>query len=288
MNKMSLKFFTPIFLLLFSNAIAKTPTLLWEAEGFKTPESVLFDKRRNVIYVSNIDGKPMDKDGKGTIALLSVDGKTIDQEWVAGLNAPKGLALVDDILYVSDIDRLVAIDVLTKKVVQSYSGKNAKFLNDVVADKDGIIYVSDFIGNAIYRLKDGNFERWLSDKKLETPNGLLIENNKLLVASWGVMTDGFSTKVAGHVKSIDIKNKIISSMTSSKPIGNLDGIESDGKGGYYATDWMAGSIIHIMKTGEFKTILNTEMGSADLGIMSNILLVPMMKNNVVRAYEIID
>lgn len=282
---------TLLFILLSSSATAETLTLAWQAKGFKAPESMLFDKERNVIYVSNVDGKPMDKDGKGSIALLSVDGKKADQEWVTGLNAPKGLALVKNIIYVSDIDTLVAIDVTAKKVIHRYTHEKAKFLNDVVADKEGTVYVSDFLDNTIYRLKDGKFESWLADKKLETPNGLLIENNKLLVGSWGVMTDGFATKVAGHMKSVDLKTKKISSLGNGKPVGNLDGVESDGKGGYFVTDWMAGSIFHINKKGEFKTLLDIESGSADLGVITkddapSLLLIPMMNDNVVRAYSI--
>jgi hypothetical protein len=56
---------------------------------------MFYDRERNVIYVSNVDGKPNDKDAKGSIALLSADGKKVNHDWVTGLNAPKGLALVD-------------------------------------------------------------------------------------------------------------------------------------------------------------------------------------------------
>jgi len=291
MKNTALLILASLLTLSFSNAMAEAPQLAWEAKGFKAPESMLFDKERNVIYVSNVDGKPMDKDGKGSIALLSVDGKKADQEWVTGLNAPKGLALVKNTLYVADINMLVAIDVTKKKIINRYTIEKAKFLNDVVADKDGSVYVSDFLDNTIYRFKDGKLEKWFSDKKLETPNGLLIENNKLFVGSWGVMTDGFATKVAGHMKSVDLKSKEISSLGNAKPAGNLDGIESDGKGGYFVTDWMAGALLHINPNGEFKTLLDIEQGSADLGVISkdgmpNTLLIPMMNDNVVRAYKV--
>ncbi len=271
-------------------ATAQAPKLLWEQKGFKNPESMLYNKKRDAIYVSNVDGKPNDKDKKGSIALLSTDGKTVKQDWVSGLNAPKGLALVGDTLYVADIDTLVAIDVNTQKIIHRYTIKKAKFLNDVVADKNGDVYVSDFLDNTIYRLHDGKIEKWLADKALETPNGLFIENGKLLVGSWGVMTDGFATKKPGHMKSVDLKTKKIDSLGSGKPIGNLDGIESDGKGGYFATDWMAGSVLHINSSGKFKTLLDINQGSADLGIIndkdSTTLLVPMMNDNVVRAYQV--
>ena len=288
-------FILSIFFALMINstlATAESLKLVWEQKGFKAPESMLFDKERNVIYVSNIDGKPDDKDESGSIALLSADGKTVDQQWVTGLHAPKGLALVDNVLYVADIDTLVAIDVKTKKITQRYEVKKAKFLNDVVADNQGIVYVSDFLDNTIYQLKNDKLDVWLADEKLETPNGLFIENDQLLVGSWGVMTDGFATETAGHMKSIDLKTKKISSLGEGKPVGNLDGIESDGKGGYFATDWMAGAVLHIKPTGEAETLIDVDMGSADLGVMmdkdSTTLLVPMMKDNVVRAYQLVD
>ncbi len=269
---------------------AQAPKLLWEQTGFKNPESMLYDKKRDVIYVSNVDGKPNNKDKKGSITLLSRDGKTAKQGWVSGLNAPKGLALVGDTLYVADIDTLVAIDVKTQKITRRYTIEKAKFLNDVAADKNGDVYVSDFLDNTIYRLHDGKIEKWLADKALETPNGLYIENGKLLVGSWGVMTDGFATKKPGHMKSIDMATKKIESLGKGKPVGNLDGIEADGKGGYYATDWMAGSVLHIDASGKFRTLLDINPGSADLGVIhgkdSTTLLIPMMNDNVVRAYQL--
>lgn len=270
----------------------QSPKLLWEQTGFKNPESMLYDKKHDVIYVSNVDGKPTDKDANGSIALLSPDGKTVKQDWVSGLNAPKGMALVGDTLYVADIDTLVAIDVNTHKIVRRYAIEKAKFLNDVVADKNGDVYVSDFLDNTIYRMHDGKIEKWLADKALQTPNGLYIENGKLLVGSWGVMTDGFATRTPGHMKSIDMKTKKIESLGNGKPAGNLDGIEADRKGGYFATDWMAGAVLHIEPSGEVKTLLDLNQGSADLGVIhgedSTTLLIPMMNDNVVRAYRLVQ
>ncbi len=59
----------------------------WETEAvFKVPESVLFDKANNVLYVSNIDGKDTwAADGKGSISKMNADGKNIVVDWVAGL-----------------------------------------------------------------------------------------------------------------------------------------------------------------------------------------------------------
>jgi hypothetical protein len=98
----------------------KTPTLtlLWEtADSLATNESVLFDETTGILYVSNIEGQdPQQKDGKGSIAILSKEGKILNPAWVTGLNAPKGMAISSGKLYVTDIDHLIEIDLATSKI----------------------------------------------------------------------------------------------------------------------------------------------------------------------------
>src|SRR5688500_2423506 len=78
---------------------------LWETDSIlKVPESVLYHAETNALYVSNIDGKPGEKDSRGSIAKVSVDGKKIDNNWVTSLSAPKGMGIFNNVLYVSDVD----------------------------------------------------------------------------------------------------------------------------------------------------------------------------------------
>src|SRR6187200_2436095 len=94
-------------------------TQLWESDAsLKVPESVRFDAKRKVLYVSNIDGEPWAADGKGSIAKVGLDGKIIAAEWVTGLDCPKGLALSDDgkWLYAADAGGIVVIDVDAGKI----------------------------------------------------------------------------------------------------------------------------------------------------------------------------
>jgi hypothetical protein len=97
-------------LLLATGARAAEPQPVWQAKGLDAPESALADPGAGVIYVSNINGNPMDADGNGYIAKLSMDGKILDQHWVTGLNAPTGLALHEGLLYAADIDKLAVVD----------------------------------------------------------------------------------------------------------------------------------------------------------------------------------
>ena len=275
--------------LVMSAGIAQAdPAPVWEAEGFSGPESALYDAKRNLIFVSNVDGQPNDKDGKGSISLLSPAGKMVNAAWQSGLNAPKGLAMVGDRLYVADIDTLRVFDVMNGKQVASYVAAEAKFLNDVAADDEGNIYVSDFLDDAIYRLADGEFALWVKDVALQEPNGLLAEEGRLVVGAWGEMTEGFATEVPGHLKTVDMKTKAVASLGSGKAVGNLDGVEADGKGNYLVSDWYNGGLFRVNAAGEAQRLLTLEQGSADIGVIpaKNLVLVPMMNNGTVRAYQI--
>ncbi len=144
------------------SAHAADPELVWTVEGLEKPESVFYDAKRDVIYVSNVSGGMMDKNGSGFIAMISPDGKMVTRQWVTGLDAPKGMTMHGDTLYVSDIDRLVAIDVESGEIAGDWSAENAQFLNDLAVDGEGRIYVSDLLTNTIhildYRVANCNLE----------------------------------------------------------------------------------------------------------------------------------
>jgi len=277
-----------------SSVSEKTPVnntvrleLFWETQGFNNPESVIYDVSSDTLFVSNVNGSPVDKVGNGYISKILTDGTVLRKQWVIGLNAPKGLAIHEGTLYVADIDTLIAIDIASGTISNSYQVDDAKFLNDVAADKDGKIFVTDMVLNRIHCLCDGQFNIWLESPELENPNGLHTEEDNLMLATWGVMTDGFATEVPGHLKSISIKNKSITSLGGT-PIGNLDGVESDGTGGYYVTDWMVGKLYQINKTGDATLLLELEQGMADHEVIleKNLIILPMMNSNKVLAYKI--
>jgi hypothetical protein len=261
--------------------------LVWETQGFNNPESVVYDAASDVLFVSNVNGSPVEKDSNGYISKILTDGTVIRKQWVVGLNAPKGLAIYEGTLYVADIDTLVAIDIASGTISNSYQVDDAKFLNDVAASNEGEIYVSDMVLNRIHCLCNGQFNIWLESPELENPNGLHTEGDNLILGAWGVMTEGFATEVPGHLKSISISDKSISSLGGA-PIGNLDGVESDGMGGYYVTDWMTGKLYQIDKAGNATLLLELEQGMADHEVIleKNLIILPMMNNDKVLAYKI--
>jgi DNA-binding beta-propeller fold protein YncE len=261
--------------------------LLWETAGFMNPESVVYDPANDVLYVSNVNGEATAKDGNGFISRVTLAGEIRDLEWVKGLNAPKGLAVHGGKLYVADIDTLVAIDIKTGAIVERHRVADARFLNDVAAGPDGAVYVSDMMLNRIHRLRDGQFEIWLENPALESPNGLLVQGDKLIVGAWGVMSEGFNTPVPGHMKSVSLSDKFITALGDGAPVGNLDGVEADLDGDYYVTDWMAGKLLHIKADGEYELLLTLSQGSADHAYLpaGDILVIPMMMDNKLLAYK---
>ncbi len=267
---------------------AETLQLQWENSQLKDPESVVFDERSKLLFISNVNGAPTDKNGKGFISTMTLDGKMSRVKWVEGLHAPKGLAIFDRKLYVADIDQLLVINIENGHIEQKYFANNSVFLNDVAVDSIGNIYVSDMMANAIYRLSSGELNLWLQDDALQSPNGITIEGEEIIIASWGVMTDGVNTDVPGHLKTISLASKTVKSLGNGQPIGNLDGVESNGKGQYYVTDWLNGGLFLVNADGQPKKLLALAQGSADLSVVAskNLLLIPMMIDNKLLAYKI--
>jgi sugar lactone lactonase YvrE len=275
-------------LLLAVGARAAEPQPVWQTKGLDAPESALLDLNAGVIYVSNVNGDAAAKDGNGYIAKLSADGKILDQHWVTGLNGPKGLALHGGKLYAADIDKLVVVDTASGRIVATYDAAGAAFLNDVTAADDGRVFVSDMVKNQIWLLNGPLFELWLEDPALQNPNGLLAEPDRLLVAAWGEMNpQDFSTKVPGHLKAVDYRTRQITDLGTA-PIGNLDGLEPDGKGGYLATDWVAGALYQIDDKGDATMLMDLNQGSADLTYVESesLAIIPMMTDNAVVAYKV--
>ncbi|MBU1171236.1 MAG: SMP-30/gluconolactonase/LRE family protein [Proteobacteria bacterium] len=265
-----------------SESTEKKETLvrMWETKpGLLVPESVLYHKESQILFVSNINGKPTEKNGEGFISRLSLDGKILDLKWAVGLNAPKGSVIYKNRFYVSDIDRLAEIDLETGQVLAMYPAPGSAFLNDVTADNMGNIYVSDMDekASAIWRLSGGKFDVWFNGPEIRSPNGLYMEENKLMVGNSG----------DGKIKSIRISDKAIVDFAT---VGSgIDGLRPDGKGNYIVSDWQGKTSV---VSPERKPVLlmdtsASQINSADLEyvVEKQLLLIPTFFHNTVVAYQ---
>src|SRR6476646_651792 len=278
---------------------------VWESPNqLKNPESLVYDSKKNMLYVSNVDGNPDDKDNKGFISIISpTNGSIINLNWVSNLNAPKGIDLDNNTgkLYVSDITNLIEIDLSSGKIINRYQALDNSSLNDVVIDKKGNVFVSDPPNNAIFTLDTKNnsattnnksLQIWLKSKELNGPNGITIDDSKniLVVASMGKGT----ADAGGTVKAIGLDNKTIISIGKegiTVPVGILDGLQlgTDGKS-YYVSDWNAKNI-HIVDTSGigYHELFNSPIqGMADFRIIypEKELVIPLMTENKIIALRI--
>lgn len=261
--------------------------VVWTVDkGLAAPESAYLDPETGFLFVSNIDGEGAKKDGNGYISKLTPQGEVIAAKWATGLDAPKGLRSTKGKLWVSDIDRVVSISLADGKIVDRIAIEGAKFLNDVAAGPDGTVYVSDMPESKIYAISGGRATLFAEGEQLESPNGLLVDGDRLLLAAWGYAAD-FMPKTPGRLLSLDLKTKQVTPITKA-PTGNLDGIELDGRGGYVVTDWAAGKVFHISAAGEARVVGQFAKGAADHAYLpkEKLLILPQMMENRVVAYEL--
>lgn len=284
-----MRFVVGLFLaLIFCNEAAADPKLLFEVKGLEQPESVIQDPATGAIYVSNIAGAIMQKDGNGFIAKLKPDGTLIARQWIKGLNAPTGMALHDRTLYVVDVDELIEINVASGEIVKRYPAKGAIFLNDVAVGEDGNVYASDTPMNTIWRLKDGSFEPWFANDVLNGPNGLLVQGEKLIVASFGKLPGDGQKQELGGLLAVDLEKQAVSTIGNNDKLGNLDGLQALQPGVYLVTDWAAGGLYRIDAKGKFERLIKLGKGSADLIYLPDqkMALIPIMLSNSLVAYTL--
>jgi hypothetical protein len=238
------------------------------------PESVLFDEKEKCLWVSCIDGKPGEADGKGCIAQLRPDGRIIDKEWLCGLNAPKGMARFGKFLFVADLTELVMIDIGNRKIEKKIMVEGASFLNDVTVDQNGTVYISDSNTGKVHVYKEGTISLFL--EKLERPNGLLSIGSDVLVLASGVLY-----KVGSEKNLV----KLAEGMERS-----TDGIEQVKPGEFVVSCW-SGVVYYITEKGLITQLLDTrpsKSNTADIGYdpITRTVFIPTFFKKNVRAYKL--
>lgn len=219
-------------------------------KAYDAPDQVIWHAASKTWFVSNLGGGvSLAKDSYGWISRTDEKGKIISPFWIGkkeGMHAPSGMTITDKFLYVVDRDGVYEIDIANQKVSAFYPIPDGKFLNDIARAANGDLYVSDFFANKIYLIPAASKkpEVWLASNRLEAPDGLYMEQNSLIVASWGVLSEPgtFNTSKSGDLLKIDLKTKKISPLL--KEVGNLEGIAKAGRY-YYITDWASGKLLKI-------------------------------------------
>jgi len=283
--KLSLIF---IVILLFSTvSMSESLQVVKEIEGLDHPESFIYDPVSDSYFISSIGGDPSRIDGDGFISRLDGSLEKLSLKWVTGdsnnpLNAPKGLAIYDGILFVSDIDHLRGYSIKTGKNVLNYKLSDDKniFLNDVTVDDDGSVYTTCTSTGAIYRYtqKHKSGTLWFKNKLLKTANGILYsESDKHFIVG---------DPARGKIFKLNPTNKQLKLLF--KGAVGVDGLDFDDDGVLFFSTFRMGRVRKLIKPMQATTVLAVRTSTADISIdrKHNYLLVPMMLSNKAVIYQL--
>jgi len=261
--------------------------------GFATPESVLYDPDQDVYFVSNINGQPLAADDNGYISRINPDTLQIDAKWIDAakpdiiLNAPKGMAILGDDLYVADLSVVRKFDRKNGKPKGEVAIPGSTFLNDVASDGKAI-YVSDTgmkAGNngfeptgtdAIWKIVGDKPQKIASGSSLNRPNGVDVVDGRVWAVSFG----------SNELYQIDKGKK--SNLTTKLPKGSLDGLVHLSDGSFLISSWDGKAVYRGKPGGTFEAAVSNVDAPADIGYDTkrHRLLVPHFNENVVTMHEV--
>jgi DNA-binding beta-propeller fold protein YncE len=249
--------------------------------GLRGPESVLYDPGQDVYFVSNINGGLLEADGNGFISRVQPGSMAVDLKWIEGgragvrLDAPKGMAILGETLYVSDVTAVRRFDRRTGAPRGELALPGATLINDITTDGTSL-YVSDtgvrpgpgttFVStgtDAIWKITGDHVEKLAEGRALGQPNGVdfaggtlrvvTFEGNELYALEGGTRTD-----------------------LARLPAGQLDGLIHLADGSVIVTSWLGKQIYRGRPGGPFTAILAGIATPADIGYDTkrHLLLVP--------------
>lgn len=271
-----------------------------ETLGMNVPESVRYDADLDVFFVANINGNPSAKDGNGFITVVRADSTSVSRRLVesgkaiAGkaitLNAPKGMAIVGDTLWVADINVMHAINKRTGASIVDIGIAGATFLNDVAVGPDGAIYITDTgivfdsAGgmshpgvNRIFKIAGRTVSKAAKGEALANPNGITWDaaNNRWLLAPFG------GTDIQTLAAGATAPTKLVSGP------GQYDGIEVLADGRILVSSW-ADSTIHLIYNGAMSPAVKGVAAPADFGVDTKrgIIAIPRFNDGKVEYFMI--
>ena len=272
------------FIVLFSTSI------MAEQPVFSQPESAYFytsgSTDPGVYFISSTNG-----DDVGWVSKLAADGSMINSRWATDLRHPMGMRVSGKRLWINNITEIVGLnlDNPDDRIVHPIDG--AISLNDLATDSSGHAYLSDTMNSRVVRvdLATGENSTYISTLP-SSPNGVLIQGDRLYIASWGVMSDRpeeraeWITKTAGDLYWVSLKDSKKSRHIIVPELGNLDGVEIDQKGNIYVSDWESGKLYKISSGAKMVVDLGQYgQGLADIGLnsLTGELVLPVMLSSEV-------
>ena len=191
------------------------------------PESVIYDPHRNRYLVSNWgDGAIVQIDSNGTQSYFSTE--LFNHYRLAGLY------VCNDTLLAAAGDApdagIAGFNLETGELIFFIVLPEIGLPNDITSDKNGIIYVTDYWDDKLYKIKNRVPSILIPKGSLNHPNGMMYDslNHRLLVLS--VMGPG------APILTVNLKDSSVSTVLATGFSGT-DGITMDNKGRVYVSVW---------------------------------------------------
>lgn len=267
---------------------------------FHEPESVKYDPDQDVYFVSNMYGVGSSKDGNGYISRVRAsdlrDITTLAQGGKNGvtLNAPKGMAIHGDTLWVCDIDALRGFDRHDGAPLATidFSPFGAVLLNDVAVGPDGTLHVTDtgiqmtekgviFSGGDKLFVVGPNHSVKVAaaGPQLDKPNGITwdAKGQRWLYVAF----DPF------HSKLFAFHNGDTTRAVLDSGRGRWDGVEALADGRILVSSW-TDSTVHMVTDGHDERLIGNVPAPADIGVDTKrgLVLVPLVVLSRVELWKL--
>ena len=244
------------------------------------------------LYISNFGGdtiNPLNKTGKGYIMKFSASKSTPLVPADGRLNAPKGMCVVDNYLFVADINSVMVFNINdVSKSQQIDFPANDSYVNDIAVNGKNMYVTVTNTGN-IYKLDVSapSLMRHQTPKffaNVPGANGIVATDSIIYVASYP--TDG-NTTAANVIYTIKNFDKPVVSKLFNR-MGQYDGLalSEDGKSLYFTT-WVNGNVgrINLKDLKVENLILPLQLsGPADMSIHKGKLYIPDLPNSRILVY----
>jgi DNA-binding beta-propeller fold protein YncE len=248
---------------------------IWETQPvLKFPEALVMEPGGQFLYVTNTDGNPLEKDGKGSIGKVGLDGTVIAVDWVTGLDAPKGLAQHDDLLYAADLAQVVVVDTKQAAIVRRIPVAGANLLHNVAVDSAGAVYVSDLFAGKVFKIEGTTVSTYVEN--LRSPAGIVVAGRDLYVFTGD-----------GLVK-IDLAKTVTT--VSRNMDGRANGLVMVNDREFIATSW-GGVAYYVNADGSNQVLLDTTADRIAAGInlydlKTRTMYMTTDEHNVVMAFRV--
>ena len=254
------------------------------SKGLLGPEGVRYDEDLDIYFISNLNGRGRKKDANGFISKVDYQGNVISSKFMIGtdsypLHAPKGMFIINDELFVADIE---GVHVFNKRKGThlrfiDFSRFEPGLLNDISADENGTLYVTDTLKPRVYRVKNDLSEVFI-DQLSFSPNGVTRNpfNDEFVLATWRGSTSLYS-----------FDNDATLNQFTKLDGGFFDGLEFLGNNIIVASQ-LDSTLRFVSRTGENDILIKVLARPADIGLDTRRyrIAVPYVAENRVDFWEI--